>query len=216
MKDDPRFDVPRYTVNVAAFHLKMPSSTLRTWTRKADLLTTLPAEGLEPRLPFVALIEAQLYQHFRREGLSMQAVTSGMRVVRQELGSSMLKKGTLAHDGRDILMNLAEQGDPDWERACDRQGGIPKIIEVGMYPVEYLLDDYPGRLWLTAYGAELVMVDPRFAFGQPVLASSNVRVEDIYGLWKAGDTMQNISYEMNVPLDDIESIVRTHSVDLAA
>jgi len=141
---------------------------------------------------------------------------AGMQVVRQELGSSMLRKGTLAHDGTDILMNLAEQGDPDWERARDRQGGIPKIIEIGMRPVEYSLDDYPGRIWLTAYGDGRVMADPDYAFGQPVLASSNVRVEDIYQLWKAKESMKSISYELDVPLADIEAIVRTHSVDLAA
>jgi hypothetical protein len=35
-----------------------------------------------------------------------------MRVVRAELGDRMLKKGMLAHDGQDILMNLAASGDP--------------------------------------------------------------------------------------------------------
>jgi len=210
MTTDTRFTLPLYTVALAAFHLAMPASTLHTWGAKSGLLTTVPGQGLQPRLPFIGLAEAQLYRELRRAGLSMQAITTGMSAVRQELGDRMLQRGILAHDGRDILMNLATSGDPHWERARDKQGGLPKIIELGLKPIIYTDDDLPGRVRLTAYDKISVIADPQYAFGQPIIESSGVRVEDILGMFKAGEKVSTVAEEMGVSHDDVESIVRTH------
>ncbi|MCL2472027.1 MAG: DUF433 domain-containing protein [Propionibacteriaceae bacterium] len=207
---DTRFTLPLYTVALAAFHLAMPPSTLKAWSDKSDLLTMVPGQGREPRLPFMGLVEAQFYRELRKAGLSMQAVTTGMSAVRKQLGDRMLEQGILAHDGRDILMNLATRGDPHWERARDQQGGLPQIIDIGLKPIIYTHDHLPGRIRLTAYGETSVVADPRFAFGQPIVESSGVRVEDILSMFKAGEKVATVAEEMGVSHDDVESIVRTH------
>jgi uncharacterized protein (DUF433 family) len=140
----------------------------------------------------------------------MQAITSGMTKVRSELGERMLQRGVLAHDGRDILINLATDANPEWERARDRQGGLPRIIEIGLKPIIYTDDDLPGRVRLTAYGDARVVADPRFAFGQPIMETSGSRVEDILSMFRAGDTASVVADEMGVSTNDVESIVRTH------
>jgi len=210
MTMDTRFTLPLYTVSLAAFHLAMPVSTLTAWSDKSELLTMVPGHGRSPRLPFIGLVEGQLYRELRKAGLSMQAITTGMSAVRRELGDRMLERGILAHDGRDILMNLATKGDPYWERARDQQGGLPKIIEMGLKPIIYTEDHLPGRVRLTAYGETSVVADPQFAFGQPIVESSGVRVEDILGMFKAGEKASTVAKEMGVSRDDVESIVRTH------
>ena len=207
---DTRFTLPLYTVSLAAFHLAMPLSTLNNWGTKTGLITTVSGKGREPRLPFIGLVEAQLYRELRKAGLSMQAITAGMSAVRKELGERMLEKGILAHDGRDILMNLATGGDPHWERARDKQGGLPKIIDVGLKPIIYTDDNLPGRVRLTAYSGTMVVADPQYAFGQPIVESSGVRVEDILGMFKAGEAVSSVAEEMGVGCDDVECIVRTH------
>jgi uncharacterized protein (DUF433 family) len=210
MIDDTRFTMPLYTVPLAAFHLAMPSNTLSSWAKRSRLLTMVPGEGREPRLPFIGLAEAQFYRELRKAGLSMQAINSGMTAVRNELGDRMLERGVLAHDGRDILMNLATGGDAQWERARDRQGGLPEIIEIGLRPIIYTSDDLPGRVRLTAYGSTSVVADPNYAFGQPIVEKSGVRVEDVLSLFKSGETLSVVANEMGVSTDDVESIVRTH------
>ena len=212
MTTDPRFTLPLYTISLAAFHLLMPTSTLNAWAGRAGLLTMVPGEGREPRLPFIGLVEAQLWWDLRKAGLSMQAISTGMSAVRRELGDRMLERGALAHDGREILMNLASSGDSQWERARDRQGGLPKVIEIGLRPIVYTHDNLPGRVRLTAYGETPVVADPHFAFGQPMVESSGARVEDILGLFKAGEKVSTVAEEMGVSHDDVESIVRTHLV----
>lgn len=213
--DDTRFTLPLYTLPSAASHLGLARSTLRGWVGKKHLMTSIPSDGQQPQLPFIALAEAQLFMELRRAKLSLQAITSGMGVVRRELGNRMLQRGILAHDGTDILMNLAAGGDADWERARDRQGGLKRVIEIGLKPIEYTYDDLPGRVRLTAYGPTAVVADPDFAFGQPIVEDSGARVEDILSMFKAGEDVAAVAAEMGVRAHDVESIIRTH-VALAA
>jgi uncharacterized protein (DUF433 family) len=215
MIEDERFTVPLYTIGLAASHLGMRPGTLRNWVNQDHLMTNLPAGPQQPRLPFIALAEAQVYQELRKAGLSMQAITTGMGKVRKHLGERMLREGVLAHDGRDILMNLAEQGDTEWTRARDLQGGLPKVIETGLKPITWDEQGIPESVRLTAYDSAPEVADPRYAFGQPIIEGTLVRVEDVLALFKAGDTIQLVSDEMDIPATVVESIVRTH-VALAA
>jgi len=215
MLDDERFTVPLYTIGLAAAHLGMKANTLRNWVGKSGLVTSVPASGSQPRLPFIALAEGQVYCAFRHAGLSMQATTAGMTVVRKELGERMLQRGVLAHDGREILMNLSGESGADWERARDRQGGLPEVIEIGLRPISWDEYDLPETVHLTAYKDAHIIADPRFAFGQPILEGTTVRVEDVLGLFKAGEPIQVIAAEMDIPPTAVEAMVRTH-VALAA
>ena len=70
-------------------------------------------------------------------------------------------------------------GDPYWERARDRQGGLPKIIDLGLQPIIYTDDDLPGRVRLTAYGETRVVTDPNYAFGQQLDVHVLVHCRDI-------------------------------------
>ncbi|MDR1449533.1 MAG: DUF433 domain-containing protein [Propionibacteriaceae bacterium] len=211
MLSDTRFSTPLYTAALAASHLGLSPSTLNRWLNKDALLTAVSGPSPRaPRLPFIGLVEAQFYRELRRAGLSMQAITSGMKVVRRELGVRMLVKGVIAHDGKDLLMNLAERGDPEWERARDRQLGLRGIIDIGLKPIVWGDDGLPIRLRLTAYGDTPVVADPAYAFGQPIVETSGARVEDILSMFKAGEKLVTVASEMGVTSEDVESIVRTH------
>ncbi|MCL1898340.1 MAG: DUF433 domain-containing protein [Micrococcales bacterium] len=214
-KTDERYTVPLYTIGLAASHLGMKPATLGSWVNKKELLTSVPAKRPFPQLPFMGLVEAQVCFELRRAGLSMQAITGGMRQVRQRLGSRMLLEGVLAHDGKNILMNLAKSGDPEWTRAIDLQGGLPQVIEIGLRLVTWDSEGIPQTVRLSAYQDAVVTADPRYAFGQPVIQGTTVRVEDVLSLFKAGDPIETVCAEMDIPQAVVESIVRTH-VALAA
>lgn len=209
---DPRFDVPLYTIAEAAMHLRMSDETLRRWVARGDLVHVLPPESPRAaRLPFIAMAEAQFYLQLRRDGLSLQAITTGMAAVRRELGERMLMRDRIAHNGRDILLNLADPlASAEWTRAKDMQGGLPGVIERGLKPITWGADDLPQRVRLTAYEGADVIIDPRFVFGQPMLADRGVRTEDIIQMFKAGDSVQDVADEFRVSRDVVESLVRTH------
>ncbi|WP_265521303.1 DUF433 domain-containing protein [Oerskovia flava] len=212
MAQDPRYDVPIYTIAEASTHLRLPPETLRRWVQRGDLITTLaPETPNAPRLPFVALAEAQFYNQLRRDGLTFNAITTGMAAVRRQLGDKMLRQGVLAHNGVDILMRLADDAAAaEWRRARDGQGGLEGVIERGLKPISWDADGLPARVRLTAYEGADVVVDPRFAFGKPILAERGVRAADIVDLFLAGDSVFDVAAEFGVDLATVESLVRTH------
>ena len=184
---------------------------------KNRLLTVgVPETSRGPRLPFIALVEGQLFTVFRELGLSLQAITSGMVAIRKELGNDLLKKGCLATDGKDILLNYAlSQTDPQWTHARDMQIGIPKVIEEGLQLIRWADDDYPQSVKLKVYGYSDVIADPRIAYGHPVIEGTRTRVEDVVSLFKAGEPFGVIAQEFQIDEAVVQDIIRPH-VKLAA
>jgi uncharacterized protein (DUF433 family) len=214
---DKRFTEPLYTTNQAARYLDLNPATLRYWANKDHLLTVgTPETPRGPCLPFVALVEAQLFILFRELGLSLQAIASGMLVVRKELGSELLKKDCLATDGKDILINYAlGSRDAEWTRARDLQIGIPKVIDEGLKLIRWADDDYPQALRLRVYGSTDVIADPRIAYGQAVIEGTRTRVEDVISLFKAREPVKAIAEEFQIDEIAVEDMIRPY-VRLAA
>lgn len=207
-----RFNVPLYTIAEASRHLGIGAETLRRWTFRDQLVTVADDRKRLPNLPFIAMVEAQFYAYLRDEGLTLRAIREGMRAVRSKLGHRMMQKERLAHDGADILVNLADTGEsPDWMRARDSQDGIKGVVERGLRPITFGEDGLPTQVRLTAYQGAEVIVDPRFAFGQPIEANSGTRVEDIVSLLRAGDPVSVVAEEFEVEPDVVESIYRVNT-----
>jgi uncharacterized protein (DUF433 family) len=216
MKHDPRFDVALYTVQEAARHLDLAPSTIRYWIADKGIVRHLPAETRgEPTLPFIAIAEIQFIHTLRDAGLSLRAVTEGVQALRRELGPGYLQKDRLAHDGRDLLVHLADT-DEEWTRARDSQAGIPGVIDVGLTWIGFDATGVPERVRLQQYEGADVIIDPHFSFGQPVVAERGVRVEDIAGMFFAGDSFEVVGEEFGVPLSVVEAVVRTYGRPRAA
>ena len=216
--DDSRFTVPLYTIKAAAVHLGMSASTLRDWANKDELLTVLsPETKLSPKLPFIALVEAQLYSAFRDSKMSMQRIRSGMKAVREELGDDMLRAGVLATDGVEILVNFAESSNaPEWVRARDKQIGIPDIINIGLQLITWGDNEYPQSIKLTSYKGTDVVADYRYAFGQPIIEGTRVKVDDVVQLFAAGESIQTISNEYEIEIDVALALIRPYVAKNAA
>ena len=214
---DTRFTEPIYTIAQAARYLGIKPTTFRYWANKPSLLTVgTPETPKSPSLPFAALVEAQLFIVFRELGLSLQAITSGMIAVRQELGLELLKKGRLGTDGKDILIDYAtEKNDAEWIRVKDKQIAIPKIIDEVLQLIRWASDDYPQSIKLKVYEYADIVADPRIAYGQPVIEGTRTRVMDVVSLFKAGETLDVVAQEFQIDEVAVLDMIR-HYVDLAA
>ncbi len=214
---DVRVDVPLYTLAEVADFVEMPESTLRYWMLNKGIVRSLPRERRgDAYLPFMAVAEAQFTHSMRRSGLRLAAVEEGVTALRKQLGPGWLQRDRLAHDGADILRNLADRGNPEWIRARDAQAGIPGYIDVGLEHIEFDSDGIPGRVRLAKYAGAEVIIDPRFGFGQPILDEQGVRVQDVTELFLAGDSIAVVSEEFGVAEPVVESIVRSYARRRAA
>jgi uncharacterized protein (DUF433 family) len=215
---DIRFDVPLFTIDEGARHLAIPASTLRDWTHRtagpAPLVHRVrPSTPRAASLPFIGMIEAHMLRGFRELGLSASELRSAVTQLRGDSDDEYaLATRAVATDGVNLLVNMAQslEESPQWVRVRDRQGTIAGVIDQYLKFVTWRAPDrYPLRLTLKAYQGADVIIDPRFAFGQPVLKREKIRVEDILDAFWAGESYLTIAGEFGVTPDAVEAVIRS-------
>jgi uncharacterized protein (DUF433 family) len=217
VRDGRRFAVPLMTVHEAGVHLGIPPSTVGQWvkprTERAAVMHSVPAQTSRgPKLPFIAIAEAQVLRELRGIGLSMQHLRESVYHLRELTGEEyVLASRDIAASGSDLLFNAVTLGAPDWVRARDGQGAIQPVINDLLRYVRYAEDGFAERLTLRPYGSAEVILDPRFGFGQPVLERNKVRVETLADLFYAGETIETIADEYDLTTEEVEAVVRVLS-----
>jgi uncharacterized protein (DUF433 family) len=212
MELDARFDLPIFTRAETAMHLGLAPTTLGYWLRTGALQATEPERSGEATMTFASVIETHMLRQLRLAGLSLGAIRDAAIRLRRDAGRPYpLAWRRLAHDGRDLLVEIATEGnDPSWERIRDSQGGLAGVVEMGLEPISWASDDYASRLRLETYRGADVIVDPRFSFGQPILERAGVRVEDVVDLARAGEPYRVIADEFGIETTEVEALVRPH------
>jgi uncharacterized protein (DUF433 family) len=177
----------------------------------APAMHSVAAESAHgPRLPLVALAEAQILRELRNTGLTMQHIRAGVARLRKVTGDEyVLATNTIASDGGELLYNAASKVAPEWVRARDGQLAIRQVVEAVIKYVSYAADGYASRIVLRPYGAADVIIDPRFGFGQPVFGTSKIKVETIADLFYGGEeSVEDIAEEYGLTTDEVETVLR--------
>jgi uncharacterized protein (DUF433 family) len=218
VREDRRFSTPLFTIEEAAHHLGLPRTTLNDWTRRqagpAPLVHRIitPGTSRAASLPFVAVIEAHMLRGFRELGLSAQGLRNAVAALRRDFRDEYaLATRRLATDGVNLLVDWSRSGQPSqWAGALDSQLVIGEVIQDYLKFVSWSgSDPYPKRLKLKTYQGADVIIDPRFAFGQPVLARQKIRVEDILDSFWAGEGYLTIAREYGVEAGEVEAVIRS-------
>lgn len=200
--DDGRFVRPLFNPTELSHFLRVPRRSLRDWLDAP--VGTLPRDEYGLSIPFAGLLEARVVMQLRAAGLKLQAIRDANVALRRDLGRPHpLIWKHLAHDGKDILRPF-EGG---WLRGKDQQHGLPEVIEFGLRKVMEWQGDYPSRIQLDGYGEAEVVSDPDISGGHPVHWASGVRVEDIVGLVRAGDSVDVAAKEFRIPPQEVQELV---------
>ncbi|HET6986879.1 MAG TPA: DUF433 domain-containing protein [Kribbella sp.] len=208
---DRRFDVPLYTRAEVALQLGLPATTLGDWLRSGALEAVSGGRG-EPTITFAGLVETHMLRHLRHAGLSLQAIGEAAIALRSRAGRRYpLAWSGLAHDGRDLLIEIAAEGrDQGWERIRDSQGGLPGVLRRGSAAIGWSDDGYAGTLRLVIYHDIDVIVDPEKAHGQPIVEGSDVHVEDVVDHVRTGSSYREIATKFGLEDFEVEALVRPH------
>lgn len=232
--EDPRFDIPLYTVAEAARILDVPSTTLSTWAkgyvrRFADrptvtagpVITWLEPEttGL-PSIPFVGLAEAYVVAAVRRSGVPMQRIRPAIDELKHQIGiDHALASRRLYTDGAELLFDYAlRSADADTaplvlELVVVRHGQrvFAEALERYLVNIEYGPDQYASRIRLPSYVRAEVLADPLRSFGHPILARGGARVSDVLDRFWSGQSLAELTDEFGAPSEQIEDLVRVAS-----
>jgi uncharacterized protein (DUF433 family) len=208
---DPRFDLPLYTRAEVALQLGLPATTLGDWLRSGALEARQGGRG-EPTITFAGLVETHMLRHLRHAGLSLQAIGEAAIALRSRAARHYpLAWSGLAHDGRDLLVEIAAEGrEQGWERIRDSQGGLPGVLRRGSAAIGWSDDGYAGTLRLVIYHDIDVIVDPSRAAGQPMVEGSDVHVEDVVDSIRTGASYREIAGKFGLEDFEVEALVRPH------
>ena len=187
-------------------YLSVPSSTLTQWARHSVIHSIIPEKRGWPTLPFIAVVEAFVLRQLREVGFSKKQIVEAAQGMREEFGDEYgLARPGIGHDqGVEIFVQIGGE----LYRARDRQQAIRDTVRGFRECIQWRGDD-PQRLRLAQVGD--VWLDPRFGWGQPTLAESQVPVQSVINLWYAGETLRTIAAEFDLDESQVDSLVRSWS-----
>lgn len=214
---------PAYSYVEAAHYLNLPTSTLSSWFRGQTYthddeirrfrpvikLDGKPGEGLS----FLNFVEAHVLAAIRRHHrIPLQKVRRALNYVQRQLGIQRpLVDLRFETDGVDLfvhelerLVNVSREGqleiEPLIRRYLQRIERDPSGAPIKLYPFT--------RKSVSTEEPAPVEIDPRVAFGRPVLVGRGVPTAVLADRFKAGDSLTDLAEDYGTSAQDIEEAIR--------
>lgn len=172
--------------------------------------------GSDGLLTFNNLVEAHVLRALRtRHGVPMAGVRVGLDYAREEHGIDRLFLS-------DRLMTVAEEPEDRGVGAMfiEKLGQVENISAGGQLVIKRALrrhlervdrdlEGMPVRLYpfvrSTDVGERSIVIDPRVAFGSPVLAHRGIRVSTIADRVEAGESIEHIADNYGLETSEVAS-----------
>lgn len=206
--EDPR-ELPAYPLVEAAHYLGLNASTLGTWFRTGAIAS--PKREGDP-MSFWALVEAFVLKGLREQHrLSLQRIRAAVSELRRQYPdlSHPLAQLDLAVLNRDLY---ADRDGLLVDASKGAQLGIRGILEVYLSRVEKdgsgAVRFYPFTRPRLEEAPRLVSIDPKIAFGRPVITGTSIPTAVLHERWKAGDSITDLAEDYARPFAEIEEALR--------
>lgn len=214
-------DQPAYTLAEAARYLRLPAATLRSWVLGRHYPTAEgssefrpllhPASRRPPLLSFANLIEAHVLRSLRTEhGVPVKALRGALAYAEKSLGIErlLLRRELRAHAGKVFLDRYGEL----IELSASGQLAMRRLFDEHLKRIEWDTSKLPVRLYpfvsaAAPSEARPIVIDPRIAFGRPVVASKAITTSIIAERIDAGETVEDVAADYDLGRSEIEQAV---------
>lgn len=214
-------DQPAYTLAEAARYLKLPVATLRSWVAgrpypKAEgvgrFQPLIHPPSREPLIvSFWNLIEAHVLRSLRTDyGVSVKAVREALKYAERSLRIDrlLLRKELRTHAGQVFLDRYGQL----IQISASGQLAIRQLFEEHLKRVEWDEWQFPVRLYPFISGEALsaekpIAIDPKIAFGRPVVISAGVSTAAIAERIDAKETVDELAADYGLSVSEIEQAV---------
>lgn len=229
---DPR-DIPAYMLHEAARYTGVPENTLSSWVSGRRYVTANGIKYSKPliirpsssdtSLSFINLIEAHVLNAIRRKyAVAMPRVRKALDYLSRKFDSKHpLADHDFETDGLDLfvekfgeLINVSRGG----------QLGMKEILRVYLERIERDESGLAKQLFPftrtpsanMADNPTIVAINPRIAFGKPVIAGTGVPTSIIAERYKTGESISEIAHDYRRKVIEIEEAIRCEIVLQAA
>lgn len=207
-----------YTLPDAAKILNLPLAKLHRWVGgyavdKSDSKRFPAGEfaveetGHDRHFNFLTLIEVFTIAELREKGVTMPTLRKG----RAELSERFDTKYPFALEG--LLVNgrkmLKEMGEAVYlELGMNGQQAFEQIISPFCKKIDFDKTTKLAERYFPQDSDRNVVVDPKHAFGRPVISGTNITTEALNSLAKGGDQLEDIADDYGLTLDQVQSALR--------
>lgn len=201
-------DIAAYTVAETARYLRIPTPTLRTWVagRPSSPPLIAASEDDPPRLSFHNVIEAYTLRALRtRHGVSIGKARAAIKYAERKQGITRLllrpelrtAVGELFLKKYGELINLNRSG----------QLAIEKLLKDHLKQIRYDDLNLPIQLFPSATAFQIIVLDPRVAFGRPVISRRGISTAAIVDRADAGETVEEIAADYDLSTEEVEAAI---------
>jgi uncharacterized protein (DUF433 family) len=215
---DPN-ELPRYSVPEAAHYLRMSKATLKSWLATRGDRDEKLGPGLihrpdpeSPGLSFSNLIEAHVLLALRTEyRVKMKEVRIALdyarrvRRIDRVLLSPDLRatKGNVFLEKLNELTNLGKGG----------QAAMPEILGAYLKRIEWNVKGLPLRIFPLTRPEQLdspkiLAIDPKIAFGRPVVHRRAITTSVIAERFRAGESSAALADDYDLEVFEVEEALR--------
>jgi len=211
---------PAYGLAEAARYVKLPAPTLRSWVAgraypKAKGVGHFrplihPPQKQPPVLSFWNLIEAHVLRSLRTEhGVSLKAVREALNYAERKLNVErlLLSRELRTHAGTLFLEKYGQLID----LPASGQLAMRLLFQEHLKRVEWDEWKFPIRLYpfvsADTPAARSIAIDPKIAFGRPVVARTGVSTAAIAGRIDAKEPATEIAADYDLTVEEVEHAV---------
>ena len=203
-----------YTLPDAALILRLPLPRLRHWVggyfaaseAGGDGFLATWGSGRGRGFNFLVLIEAYTVYNLRRLGVSLQRIRVAREILSKHLQTPhpFAARGILASGGQ-VLFDLEETAPGALlQLSRGKQTELKEIIEPFCTRLDFdQSTKLAERFWPCGRETRIV-VDPRRAFGRPIINGTSITAEVLAALVDAGETPADVAAQYDVPALAVE------------
>jgi uncharacterized protein (DUF433 family) len=217
--DFERLTRPLYTYAEADRLASVPRGTSSRWVKgyrywnesgeriAQPSVTAGPADSTQPGVSFFDLIGIKAIAGLKRMGFSLPRIREVVRYCQDELRVAYpLATETFKTDRNRIYMTA---GDGRLLEVLGGQRGAhawDAVLDPFLDTLDYQ-NDFARRWWPLGRD-DLVVVDPNYGFGSPVIVGSGLRTELVGERREVGDPPEVIAYDFNLTPEQVKSALK--------
>jgi uncharacterized protein (DUF433 family) len=205
-----------YTIPMAARLLAAKPAKVRSWVEGYGhsnatpiLIRQLPRIGGQTVLGFLDLVESSFIRHFRTIGYSPQTIRKVALKLRDRHGVdhpfAMDKR--FRHDGKSIFEEVVtDEGERRLLNLMSDNFVIVPAVEPSLFDQVFYVEDI-AREWMPIAQHPRVTMNPKIAFGLPVLKDTWIPTETLFNAYQVEGGATEAAEEFGVSANDVLAAV---------
>ncbi|OFV97297.1 MAG: hypothetical protein A3H28_02905 [Acidobacteria bacterium RIFCSPLOWO2_02_FULL_61_28] len=205
-------EIPVYSVEEVSAYVQIPRKTVEYWIAGNGKPPVILVPSVHPpRFSFNNLVEFHLLSTIRVKGVRLKRIREAVRSMTKRWPIHPLLQATLSTDGV-YVFSEALPGDLVNE-SMGGQRAFRELLEIYLQRIEW----DPGRFPLVLYPfvkektqaePRLIQINPKIAFGKPVIAGTGISTALVAARFNGRESVASLAEEYGRKIQEIEEAIR--------